>query len=108
MPKTKLAIHGMHCASCAVTTEKALSAVPGVEEASVNFATERATVLNSASVISQLTTDSCSDHFVGPSRGVSLDTQILVKSADVFATWTGHPVPTMQFRVYAAPKPAVI
>jgi Cu+-exporting ATPase len=50
MLKTKLAIHGMHCASCAVTTEKALSAVPGVEAASVNFATERAMVTHGAHV----------------------------------------------------------
>lgn len=34
----------MHCASCAVTTEKALKKVPGVTEANVNFATERATI----------------------------------------------------------------
>ncbi len=34
----------MHCASCALTTEKALKDVPGVREANVNFATERATV----------------------------------------------------------------
>jgi Cu+-exporting ATPase len=34
----------MHCASCAVTTEKALKKLPGVTEANVNFATERATI----------------------------------------------------------------
>ncbi|MCL1846524.1 MAG: heavy metal translocating P-type ATPase [Coriobacteriia bacterium] len=39
-----IAIGGLHCASCAQRAEKALAAVPGVESASVNFATEKATV----------------------------------------------------------------
>ncbi len=46
MPKTQLKIVGMHCASCAVTTEKALKKVPGVTDANVNYATERATVMH--------------------------------------------------------------
>jgi Cu+-exporting ATPase len=44
-PKTlQLQIDGMSCASCVVRVEKALRQVPGVIEASVNLATERATV----------------------------------------------------------------
>ncbi len=43
-PGLTLAIQGMHCASCVSTIEKALSAVPGVEEASVNLGTARAEV----------------------------------------------------------------
>ncbi len=39
-----LEITGMTCASCVRRVEKALSAVPGVVEASVNFATEKALV----------------------------------------------------------------
>jgi len=39
-----LPITGMSCASCAVNIEKGLSQVEGVVDASVNFATERATV----------------------------------------------------------------
>jgi Cu+-exporting ATPase len=39
-----LAIEGMTCASCARRVERALARVPGVTEASVNLATERATV----------------------------------------------------------------
>src|SRR5690606_13954789 len=38
----RLQIGGMTCASCIARVEKALSAVPGVESASVNLATERA------------------------------------------------------------------
>lgn len=37
-------VEGMSCASCVGRVEKALSAVPGVKEASVNLAIERATV----------------------------------------------------------------
>ena len=39
-----LSIGGMTCASCAAHVEKALNKVPGVVEASVNLATEKATV----------------------------------------------------------------
>ena len=39
-----LAIEGMTCASCVGRVERALLAVPGVTAASVNLATERATV----------------------------------------------------------------
>ena len=39
-----LALEGMSCASCALRIEKGLKKVPGVADAAVNFATERATV----------------------------------------------------------------
>lgn len=47
MPANKrvdLIISGMHCASCANTIEKKLKKVPGVKEANVNFASEKATI----------------------------------------------------------------
>ncbi|MGC8638917.1 MAG: heavy metal translocating P-type ATPase [Isosphaeraceae bacterium] len=40
-----LSIGGMHCASCVARVENALAAVPGVRDARVNLATERATVV---------------------------------------------------------------
>ena len=40
----QLNITGMTCASCVARVEKALLKVPGVASASVNLATERATV----------------------------------------------------------------
>lgn len=46
---TELSVHGMTCASCVGRVERALKAVPGVEQASVNLATERATVKGVAS-----------------------------------------------------------
>ncbi len=42
--RVDLTIEGMSCASCVSRVEKALKAVPGVDAASVNLATERATV----------------------------------------------------------------
>jgi len=49
----ELAIGGMTCASCAGRIEKALQAVPGVIEANVNLATERAHVR----VVSEVTVE---------------------------------------------------
>ncbi len=45
-----LPISGMTCASCVMRVEKALSKVPGVTEATVNLATERAFIRSDASV----------------------------------------------------------
>ena len=44
MARLTLAVRGMHCAACVGKVEHALKSVPGVEEATVNLATERATV----------------------------------------------------------------
>lgn len=46
--RIELAVEGMTCASCVGRVERALKAVPGVTGASVNLATERATVEGSA------------------------------------------------------------
>jgi Cu+-exporting ATPase len=48
-----LAIGGMHCASCVARVEGALMGVPGVEEARVNLATERAGVKLDPSKVSE-------------------------------------------------------
>src|SRR5713226_3565021 len=42
--RTTLALEGMTCASCAMRIEKGLKKVPGVKEASVNLASEQASV----------------------------------------------------------------
>ncbi|WP_225862530.1 heavy metal translocating P-type ATPase [Ideonella benzenivorans] len=46
----KLQIEGMSCASCVMRVEKALKKVPGVAEAQVNLATERAQVTGDAAL----------------------------------------------------------
>src|SRR5438128_1418219 len=42
--RIELPVQGMSCASCVARIEKGLVAVPGVQEASVNLAAERATL----------------------------------------------------------------
>lgn len=42
--KVTIGVEGMHCASCALTVEKALRRTMGVSNAVVNFASEKATV----------------------------------------------------------------
>ncbi len=49
-----LAVQGMTCAACVGRVERALRAAPGVQSASVNLATERATVQFDASASSPL------------------------------------------------------
>jgi len=44
MARVSLSVRGMTCAACAARIEKGLSRLPGVQEASVNLATERASV----------------------------------------------------------------
>jgi Cu+-exporting ATPase len=44
MSKTQLAVSGMHCTSCAGVIEKELKKVDGVASATVNFATQKATI----------------------------------------------------------------
>ncbi len=43
-PRIELAIEGMSCAACAARLEKQLNKTPGVRDARVNFATERASL----------------------------------------------------------------
>ncbi len=43
--RINLNLEGMHCASCANLIERSLNKVPGVEEANVNFAAEKASVV---------------------------------------------------------------
>ncbi len=43
--RTSLVISGMHCSSCASIIERQLKKVPGVAEAKVNFASEKASIL---------------------------------------------------------------
>ncbi|MFQ5789955.1 MAG: heavy metal translocating P-type ATPase [Acidobacteriota bacterium] len=44
LAKMDLPVQGIHCASCVATIEQAVSELPGVSQAAVNFATERLSV----------------------------------------------------------------
>ncbi len=48
--RVSLLIEGMHCASCARIIEKSLQKVPGVSQANVNFAAEKASVVLDQSI----------------------------------------------------------
>lgn len=50
----KLQVTGMTCASCVLRVEKTLKAVPGVQAASVNLATEEASVSADASISTEM------------------------------------------------------
>lgn len=49
--KKSFSVSGMHCASCVATIERSLKKVPGVNSATVNLATEKATVSYDASKV---------------------------------------------------------
>jgi len=49
--KKTFAVKGMHCASCVVVIEQSLKQIPGVKEASVNLASEKATVSYDPSLV---------------------------------------------------------
>ncbi|RYE42258.1 MAG: copper-translocating P-type ATPase [Hyphomicrobiales bacterium] len=49
-----LEVIGMTCASCVMRVEKTLKAIPGVKNASVNLATEKASVVADSSVTSEV------------------------------------------------------
>ena len=57
----EIAIQGMTCASCVARVEKAIAKVPGVAAASVNLATERATVRAAANVDLEAVTRAVAD-----------------------------------------------
>ena len=51
--KAEIKISGMHCASCALNVEKSLNDLEGVDEAKVNFGTEKATVKYDSNKVKQ-------------------------------------------------------
>lgn len=57
----QLPVTGMHCASCVSRVEKALGKVPGVQQVSVNLASEKADVLTDAGVEAALLQQAVTD-----------------------------------------------
>jgi Cu+-exporting ATPase len=49
--RVQLSLSGMHCSSCALIIEKSLNKVPGIKEAHVNFAAEKALVTYDESMV---------------------------------------------------------
>jgi Cu+-exporting ATPase len=71
---TELAIEGMTCASCVGRVEKALAKIPGVLEATVNLATERAGVRHLAGVVSTTDLEAAIEQAGYKSRRLSAET----------------------------------
>ena len=72
---TELAIEGMTCASCVGRVEKALAQVPGVRQATVNLATERARVVHLAGSVSTADLEAAVERAGYKARRLSADTQ---------------------------------
>ncbi|PXX47070.1 heavy metal translocating P-type ATPase [Undibacterium pigrum] len=71
---TELAIEDMTCASCVGRVEKALAKIPGVLEATVNLATERAQVRHLAGVVSTADLEAAVEYAGYKSRRLSAQT----------------------------------
>ncbi len=71
---TELAIEDMTCASCVGRVEKALAKIPGVLEATVNLATERARVRHLAGVVSTTDLEAAVEQAGYKSRRLSAET----------------------------------
>lgn len=71
---TELAIEDMSCASCVGRVEKALATIPGVLEATVNLATERARVRHFAGVVSTADLEAAVQQAGYKSRRLSAET----------------------------------
>lgn len=71
---TELAIEDMTCASCVGRVEKALAQIPGVLEANVNLATERARVRHLAGVVSTADLEAAVEQAGYKARRLSVDT----------------------------------
>ena len=71
---TELAIEDMTCASCVGRVEKALAKIPGVLEATVNLATERARVRHLAGVVTMADLEAAVEQAGYTSRRLSIET----------------------------------
>ncbi|ETP63246.1 MULTISPECIES: heavy metal translocating P-type ATPase [Burkholderia] len=86
----ELEIGGMTCASCVGRVEKALAAVPGVAHASVNLATERASVhgagrLDPAALVAAVTTAGYRASLVAAPERAAADAQPAAPAQDADA-----------------------
>jgi Cu+-exporting ATPase len=52
-PLLSLHIRGMHCSSCAGLIERSIRKLPGIKQANVNFASEKATVISEPGSVTQ-------------------------------------------------------
>lgn len=92
MSTVSLAIDGMTCASCVSHVERALSKVPGVVQASVNLATERAQVRVAggearADLVRAVEAAGYQAELVPTGDDEAVDTQTVRRDAELLALW---------------------
>ena len=84
-----LPVMGMTCASCVSRVEKALLKVPGVEQAAVNLATERATVsgvsgvIDTAALVKAVAEAGYAASLVEPSSADAVDREAQTRDAEI-------------------------
>jgi len=82
-----LKVGGMVCATCVETIEKALSALPGVNQVRVNLATEKAYVVYNASVTSiedmKSAIEAAGYQYLGLAEELSLEAEEKARQADL-------------------------
>ncbi|MFX3864316.1 cation transporter [Streptococcus suis] len=59
MKQASYPMHGVTCASCAMTVEKALNKLDGIQNASLNLATEKTNIQYDPAHLSLSDIDSC-------------------------------------------------
>ena len=85
-----LDIEGMTCASCVNRIERYLRKVEGVEEANVNLATERASIVAGAEVTV--------DQLIGAVEAAGYEAKLLVDAEPLAGSETGEPEPHAMHR----------
>ena len=78
----ELAVEGMTCASCVGRVERALMAVPGVVEANVNLASERASVRGTADVQTLITAVADTGYTARPSGAGATGDEVTAERKD--------------------------
>lgn len=73
MQTHRIEIEGMTCAGCVARVERALAAVPGVETATVNLASEVATVELNGATLDDVTSALDGAHYPARTQDISLD-----------------------------------
>ena len=82
--RVDLAVEGMHCASCAQAVERALNEIEGVSDATVNLATEQATIHIDGSVSTEALEDAIVNAGFSVGRRAATPGESSVSSASTF------------------------
>ncbi len=111
MTVTELGVRGMTCASCAAHVTRALKRVTGVTDATVNLATERATVMHGDAVTADELLAAIEGAGYGATADLDSDREALERAADLhrkrllLALAIALAVPTFAISMFAPPFP---